>query len=262
VPSRGTPANAAGILFSVVGSELLRAGQNRRWCPLAPDPRARSGGTLLVAITTIVLAAAVPWRPLTPGKEAGTMSIRPPTRLASEDVIINAPLSYAGSAQRIMRLRRRAQGGSALAAITVLAVLLMLVAWAAVTVWYVFWGIWLIPYRLLRRGARKRKAEAIRHRELMGTIQGSAAASAVAIVGATAVPPGSAPTVTPTVYSPTERIADADREGAIEGLRQHMLAGRLNSEEFEERIGLAHRARTRADLDDVGIDLPISPAAL
>jgi len=43
-----------------------------------------------------------------------------------------------------------------------------------------------LPYRLLRRGARKRKAEARRHRELMGTIQGSAAASSAVIVANTA----------------------------------------------------------------------------
>jgi hypothetical protein len=120
------------------------------------------------------------------------VSIQPqnPTRLASEDVIVNAPMSYAGSAQRIMRLRRRAPEGWQNVALTVLAVLLVLVAWALVTSWYVFWGIWLVPYQLLRRGSRKRKAEAMRHRELMGTIQGAAAASASAMVTATAVPAG------------------------------------------------------------------------
>jgi hypothetical protein len=117
-------------------------------------------------------------------------SPQPPARLASEDVIINAPMSYAGSSQRIMRLRRRAPEGWQNVALTVLAVLLVLVAWALVTSWYVFWGIWLVPYRLLRRGSRKRKADAMRHRELMGTIQGAAAASASAMVTATAVPAG------------------------------------------------------------------------
>ena len=186
------------------------------------------------------------------------MSIQPPTRLASEDVIINAPMSYAGSAQRIMRLRRRAEVGWAIAAITVLAVLLVLMAWALVTVWYLIWGFWLVPYRLLRRGSRKRKAEAMRHRELMGTIQGSAAASAAAIVAASAAPR----VPKPTVCSPTERIADADRERVLEELREHMLVGRLTPEEFEERLGSVHTARTRGDLDAARIDLPMTPAAL
>jgi hypothetical protein len=188
------------------------------------------------------------------------MSIQPtgPVRLASEDVIINAPLSYAGSAQRIMRLRRRASGGSQLAVITGVAILFVVVAWALVTAWYCTWGLLLIPYRLLRRGARKRKAEAIRHRELLGTIQGSAAASAAAIVAASA---GSR-VAAATVYSPRERIGDADRESAIEELREHMIVGRLTAEEFEERLGSAQRAITRADLDAVRSDLPVTSAVL
>jgi hypothetical protein len=182
---------------------------------------------------------------------------QPLTRLASEDVIINAPMSYAGSAQRIMRLRRRAQPGGSLVAITVLAVLLVTVAWAIVTCWYFTWGILLVPYRLLRRGARKRKAEALRHRELMGTIQGSAAASAAAIVAATAVPPVSAHAQTLTRSSPGEHVADSDRDAVIAELREHMLAGRLTSSEFEERIGHTHAARTRADLDAATMNLPV-----
>jgi len=174
------------------------------------------------------------------------MSIQPPTRLASEDVIINAPMSYVGSVQRIMRLRRRADAGGALVAMTVLAVVLVVVAWVFITAWYLAWGLWLVPYRLLRRGARKRTVEAMRHRELMGTIQGSAAASAAAIA--------------PLVYVPTERIGDADRERVIEQLREEMLTGTLTSEEFEERLGLTHQAITRADLTAVTMDLPTNGA--
>jgi hypothetical protein len=169
-------------------------------------------------------------------------------------------MSYAGSAQRIMRIRRRAHVGWPIFAITVVAILLVLVAWAFVTLWYLTWGLLLVPYRLLRRGSRKRKAEAMRHRELMGTIQGSAAGSAAAIVAATAVRPVSASTEKAAVYSPTERIGDADRELVIEALREHLLAGRLTPEEFEQRLGSAHAARTRADLDAIGVDLPMSVA--
>src|SRR5207302_10112798 len=73
-----------------------------------------------------------------------------PARLASEDVIINAPMSYAGSAQRIMRIRRWAHGGGQLAAITLVATVLVLVAWTFVTAWYLTWGLLLVPYRLIR----------------------------------------------------------------------------------------------------------------
>lgn len=54
------------------------------------------------------------------------------------------------------------------------------------------------------------------------------------------------------------RVADADREQVIEELREHALAGRLTSEELEDRIGDAYRACTRADLDALRIDLPVS----
>jgi Domain of unknown function (DUF1707) len=182
-----------------------------------------------------------------------------PARLASEDVIINAPMSYAGSAQRIIRLRRHADGGGKLVAITALAILLILVVWTLVTAWYLTWGLMLVPYRLLRRGARKRKAEALRHRELMGTIQGSAAASAATIVAATATTQAAA--MTPPTHSPEELVADADRESAIDDLRGHMLAGRLTAEEFETRVGAAHAARTRAALDAIRTDLPPSAVA-
>jgi hypothetical protein len=177
-----------------------------------------------------------------------------PVRLASEDVVINAPMSYAGSAQRLMRVRRHADGGGKLVAITGLAILLIVVVWVLVTAWYLVWGLWLVPYRLLRRGARKRKAEALRHRELMGTIQGSAAGSAATIVAATAISQAAA--MAPPVSSPGELVADVDREGVIDDLHGQMLVGRLTTEEFEARVGAAHSARTRADLDTIRIDLP------
>lgn len=54
------------------------------------------------------------------------------------------------------------------------------------------------------------------------------------------------------------RVADDDREQAVEELREHALAGRLSAEELEDRIGSAYRATTRADLDRLKADLPVS----
>jgi hypothetical protein len=54
------------------------------------------------------------------------------------------------------------------------------------------------------------------------------------------------------------RIADADREHLVEELRDHALAGRLTSDELEERVGAAYRATTRADVDSIKADLPVS----
>lgn len=56
------------------------------------------------------------------------------------------------------------------------------------------------------------------------------------------------------------RVADADREALTEELREHMLAGRLTPNEFEERVDLAYKAMTRGDLDALRADLPVSPA--
>jgi hypothetical protein len=58
------------------------------------------------------------------------------------------------------------------------------------------------------------------------------------------------------------RVADADREQTVEELREHALAGRLSAEEMEERVGSAYGARTRADLDALRADLPVSSTSV
>jgi len=58
------------------------------------------------------------------------------------------------------------------------------------------------------------------------------------------------------------RVADADREQLIDELREHALAGRLTSEELEERIGGAYSASTRGDLDALRADLPVSSGSV
>jgi Flp pilus assembly protein TadB len=115
--------------------------------------------------------------PGTPTETEHLMSTQPPTRLASEDVIINAPLSYAGSAQRIFRIRR-GQAGGLLVASTVVAIILVALSWLFITGWYLVWGLLLVPYRLLRRGSRNRKRQALQHREML---QAVSAASGPAI---------------------------------------------------------------------------------
>lgn len=157
------------------------------------------------------------------------MSTQAPARLASEEVIISAPMSYSGSAQRIVRLRRQVENGWELTAITTLVVVLIVMAWVFVTVWYLTWGLLLVPYRLVRRGQRKRKVAALRHRELLGALQGAAVAA-----------PQTAPP-----QPATELVADADRERAMEELRQHLVAGRLTTSESRpvcrSRMGPGHK---------------------
>lgn len=52
------------------------------------------------------------------------------------------------------------------------------------------------------------------------------------------------------------RASDAERERIIEVLRRHTADGRLTLEEFEQRVGEALAATTRADLGPVLRELP------
>ncbi len=52
------------------------------------------------------------------------------------------------------------------------------------------------------------------------------------------------------------RASDADRDRAAAALREHLAAGRLTTEEFEERLDKAYAAKTLGELDDLMADLP------
>ena len=82
------------------------------------------------------------------------------------------------------------------------------------------------------------------------------------------LPRGNVMWVWPTPYGPTEskpvqktpvRIGDAERDRAIAALGDHFAAGRLNTEEFEERVDQAIRARFNDDLKPLFVDLPRTP---
>ncbi|WP_196054520.1 DUF1707 and DUF4190 domain-containing protein [Nocardia aurantiaca] len=53
--------------------------------------------------------------------------------------------------------------------------------------------------------------------------------------------------------------SDADRERAIEALKQNFQAGRLTVDELSDRIGYALNARTCSELDTVMTGLPWRP---
>jgi hypothetical protein len=52
------------------------------------------------------------------------------------------------------------------------------------------------------------------------------------------------------------RASDADREAVIERLSRSFAQGRLDAEEFEERVAKACQARTTAELTALIRDLP------
>jgi Domain of unknown function (DUF1707)/2TM domain len=62
---------------------------------------------------------------------------------------------------------------------------------------------------------------------------------------------------------PRLRASDADRERTVEQLRRHHADGRLDLEEFSERMDRAYAARTLAELAELMADLPrdATPAA-
>jgi hypothetical protein len=45
--------------------------------------------------------------------------------------------------------------------------MLICIIWFAVLCWYIFFGLLLVPYRLIRRSSRKNKRDQLRHRELL-----------------------------------------------------------------------------------------------
>jgi Domain of unknown function (DUF1707) len=59
--------------------------------------------------------------------------------------------------------------------------------------------------------------------------------------------------------APGLRASDADRDGLADELRAHAVAGRIDTEELEERLQGAYEARTTAELALLRRDLPALP---
>jgi hypothetical protein len=55
---------------------------------------------------------------------------------------------------------------------------------------------------------------------------------------------------------PRLRASDADRERTVQLLREHHAEGRLDMEEFHDRLNAAYAAKTMGDLDEILADLP------
>ena len=59
-----------------------------------------------------------------------------------------------------------------------------------------------------------------------------------------------------TPRDPNQRAADTDREQTSERLRRHHAEGRLDAEEFQERVDHCYQAKTLGELDQLVTDLP------
>lgn len=88
-------------------------------------------------------------------------------RLESEQVVVQAPMSYTGSAKRIWRWTKTGNAAVKWALAVPAAIVAIPLMWVLVTGWYVVFGLLLVPYRLIRRGSRKRRLTDARHREML-----------------------------------------------------------------------------------------------
>lgn len=93
------------------------------------------------------------------------------TKLASEKVIVAAPLSFAGSAARIWKITDTDNVWLKWLVLIPSGVILITLAWCFIACWYVIFGLLLVPYRLVRRSSRKNKRDNLRHREMLATIE-------------------------------------------------------------------------------------------
>jgi hypothetical protein len=58
--------------------------------------------------------------------------------------------------------------------------------------------------------------------------------------------------------APSMRASDEDRERLIAELNEHTVAGRLSTDDLEERLQAAYSARTTAELETLRRDLPVT----
>ena len=90
-------------------------------------------------------------------------------KLNSEKVIVQAPMSYIGSARRLWKITQQQQIALKILLIAIASVLIIL-AWILISFWYLLFGLLLVPYRLIRRGSRKNKKQELQHREQLNAI--------------------------------------------------------------------------------------------
>jgi Domain of unknown function (DUF1707) len=64
--------------------------------------------------------------------------------------------------------------------------------------------------------------------------------------------------ISPRPHSPGLRASDEDREQLIAELNEHAVAGRISTEELEDRLQAAYGARTTGELDALRRDLPVT----
>ncbi|MGO9954438.1 MAG: DUF1707 domain-containing protein [Solirubrobacteraceae bacterium] len=67
-------------------------------------------------------------------------------------------------------------------------------------------------------------------------------------------------TISQMMRDPNVRASDADRDATADRLRQHHTDGRLDPEEFQERLDRCFAAKTVGELAELTRDMPGEPA--
>ena len=67
-------------------------------------------------------------------------------------------------------------------------------------------------------------------------------------------------TLSQIMRNPDLRASDADREATADRLREHHTDGRIDSEEFQDRLDKCYAAKTVGELAELTRDLPADPA--
>jgi hypothetical protein len=67
-------------------------------------------------------------------------------------------------------------------------------------------------------------------------------------------------TISQMMRNPNLRASDADREAMADRLRKHHTDGRLDQDEFQERLDRCFAAKTVGELTELTRDLPDEPA--
>ncbi|MBV9337637.1 MAG: DUF1707 domain-containing protein [Solirubrobacterales bacterium] len=67
-------------------------------------------------------------------------------------------------------------------------------------------------------------------------------------------------TISQMIRDPNLRASDADREATADRLRQHHTDGRIDQDEFQERLDRCFAAKTLGELAELTRDLPADPA--
>jgi len=110
-------------------------------------------------------------QPYDPADRSETSQIAELSRdtLGSEEIILDAPMSFAGITKRTRRFSRlhpRDHWWSKALATTGLTVWLTL-AYVLILCWYLAFGLLLVPYRLIRRSQRRDEQRRRQHAELL-----------------------------------------------------------------------------------------------